>query len=311
MSTQLFWLVLGLGLAPAKGQLAAMVEGMINYYRGQGAADIMSIMAQPRSDQCEWSAWNQCVWPAAGGDGQLRSDKYLDQLGSTCQRHWFYRLIRSRYSDSLNNVFQYTKNAMAPESKRAPCGMCSYRQSCGYNGRERCHKPFLGIRPNVVPLHIKEQLCSLRRGLSKPQAEPCQMLRSVLQWNNPRNPCQIWPAAKRNLRLPDLSPIFQQQLESIKLMRCVADSLTRRSSLRVPGSPFNGRRFPNRCRCCCFPYEPKLRRRGGRRDWICGKMDLSKIGKAPAGTTPLRGRKTGRGGSRRTRRGRRGRGSRG
>lgn len=37
----------------------------------------------------------------------------------------------------LNNVFDYVMNAMTEESKEAPCGLCSYRQSCGYGGRDQ------------------------------------------------------------------------------------------------------------------------------------------------------------------------------
>ncbi|VBB29404.1 unnamed protein product [Acanthocheilonema viteae] len=114
-------------------------------------------------------------------------------------------------------------------NKRA-CGMCSYKQSCGYGGIKKCNlSPFeiRGGRP-LIPFYVSERICKQKDLLGVDQMDSCQL-------NGEE--CKLWPSDE--VDLSQVEPVFQKQIRSLKWI----NRLKRRKHEKV-------------CRCCCFPFRP-------------------------------------------------------
>uniref|UniRef100_A0A8R1Y2B3 Uncharacterized protein n=1 Tax=Onchocerca volvulus TaxID=6282 RepID=A0A8R1Y2B3_ONCVO len=211
----------------------------MNRFSGQLAA-VFSEVTQS-NDCSNWSTWGPCIWP----DREFNTT-YINQISPLCQQHWFYKLINQRYGKALESFYSYMSSVLI--NKKA-CGMCSYKQSCGYGGIKKCDlSPFeiRGGRP-FIPFYVSERICKQKDLSGVDQMDSCQVDYDKLsasfeihenQFNG--GECKLWPAD--TVDLSQVEPIFQKDIRSLKWI----NRLKRHKHEKV-------------CRCCCFPFRPNPR----------------------------------------------------
>jgi len=205
------------------------------YGQAQIAAVFSSVEQHPNC--ATWSSWGSCIWLQGPEGGGASANTYLDQLTPECQQHWFYNTIRKRFGTALNNFFQYLKDVTVDDK---PCGMCSYRQSCGYGGEQQCHlTPWQANRP-VAPFNVAEQVCIHSDMDGHQQNGACHIKYAPLLQNG--GECQLWPSQLPNL--DEIQPDIREVIYRLKWANCVPDN-----SEEEDGKP-------KYCRCCCFPFQP-------------------------------------------------------
>ncbi|KAL6726168.1 hypothetical protein Aduo_008169 [Ancylostoma duodenale] len=191
-----------------------------------------------RDKECSnWSSWGPCVWPNSES-----SLTYLKQLTPVCQLHWFYTFVK-RYDTALNNFYNYMQFVLRSEK---PCGLCSYKQSCGYGGKKKCNiSPFTikGGRP-VIPFYVAERVCSSKDLNGHSQVDACEVDYEQLKENG--GECRLWPSSR--VDLSTVEPVFREHINSLEWYSCLPQTKT---------YYINKRAFQEKvCRCCCFPFQP-------------------------------------------------------
>ncbi|KAH7731298.1 Protein Y54F10AM.6 [Aphelenchoides avenae] len=126
-----------------------------------------------------------------------------------------------------------------------PCGLCSYKQSCGYGGPKKCNvSPFEvpGGR-SLLPFYVSEKICNRRdlRGID--QAEACEVDYEIAKENG--GECRLWPSKRVNL--DGIEPAFQQNLANLKWYSCLP---------QVKSDKSGKAKREKVCRCCCYPFRP-------------------------------------------------------
>uniref|UniRef100_A0A914CXV5 Uncharacterized protein n=1 Tax=Acrobeloides nanus TaxID=290746 RepID=A0A914CXV5_9BILA len=171
---------------------------------------------------------------------------YMAQLTPVCQEHWFFKFIRTRYSPALNSFFDYLSSVMKSSK---PCGMCSYKQSCGYGGPKKCHiSPFEvhGGR-SILPFYVSEKVCNRRDLRGVDQMESCHVDYDALLENG--GECRLWPTTKVNLS--SVEPAFQKHIVNLKWYSCLPQTVS-----QTKLSKYGKAKREKVCRCCCFPFRP-------------------------------------------------------
>jgi len=191
-----------------------------------------------RSEECaSWSSWGPCIWP----NSRTRSS-YTEQLSPVCRQHWFFQFLSARYQAPLDQFFHYFLSVM--KSTR-PCGMCSYRQSCGFGGPRQCDlSPFevQGGR-SILPFYVAERVCNSKdlKGLS--QTDACHLDYDMLKQNG--GECMLWPTPKVNLDV--IEPGFREQIINMKWYTCAT---------QIKRNKYAKFKTEKICRCCCYPFKP-------------------------------------------------------
>uniref|UniRef100_A0A0M3JY86 Apple domain-containing protein n=1 Tax=Anisakis simplex TaxID=6269 RepID=A0A0M3JY86_ANISI len=168
---------------------------------------------------------------------------YLNQISPICQRHWFYKYVKSHYEHSLNSFFDYMRSVLIRDR---PCGMCSYRQSCGFGGRSKCHvSPFevQGGRA-IIPFYVAERVCKESDLNGIDPMESCVANYDLLAENG--GECQLWPTDK--VDLSDVESAFRENIRQLKWYNCLPQ-IRRINKL-------GKKKRQLVCRCCCYPFQP-------------------------------------------------------
>ncbi|WKX98373.1 hypothetical protein Q1695_013786 [Nippostrongylus brasiliensis] len=191
-----------------------------------------------RSADCSnWSSWGPCVWP-----DDEKPVPYLQQITPVCQRHWFYVFVK-RYNTALNNFYNYMKFVLRSPK---PCGLCSYKQSCGFGGKKKCNtSPFTieGGRP-VIPFYVAERVCSAKDLGGESQVESCEVDYDQLKENG--GECRLWPSPRVDLSM--VEPAFRKHIDSLEWYSCIP---------QIKNFNIDGQLITEKvCRCCCFPFKP-------------------------------------------------------
>ncbi|KAK6101945.1 hypothetical protein QQG55_6520 [Brugia pahangi] len=189
------------------------------------------------SDCSNWSTWGPCIWP----DMEFNTT-YMNQISPICQQHWFYKLINQRYGKALQSFYSYMGSVLI--NKRA-CGMCSYKQSCGYGGAKKCNLSPFEIRGgrSFIPFYVSEKICRQKDLLGVDQMDSCQVDYNKLSLNGEE--CKLWPA--NEVDLSQVEPVFQKEIRSLKWYECIVQKKINRVKKR---------KHEKVCRCCCFPFRP-------------------------------------------------------
>ncbi|GMS89024.1 hypothetical protein PENTCL1PPCAC_11199, partial [Pristionchus entomophagus] len=200
-------------------------------------AAVYSPVAQ--SNECGiWSSWGPCVWP-----DRENKVSYLNQLTPTCKQHWFYVFVK-RYESALDNFYSYMGKVL--HSKK-PCGMCSYKQSCGFGGPKKCHvSPFTvkGGR-SVMPFFVSERLCAANDLDGHSQVASCEVDYEMTLKNG--GECKLWPAP--DVDLSSIEPAFRDQVTRLEWYSCLPKiKRVKHRDGRITRAKV--------CRCCCFPFKP-------------------------------------------------------
>jgi len=126
-----------------------------------------------------------------------------------------------------------------------PCGMCSYKQSCGFGGPRKCNQsPFeIPGGRSILPFYVSEKLCTRSDLKGVSQIEACHVDYDAVKENG--GECKLWPA--KRVDLTAVEPAFQQQIANLKWYTCIPQTI----------KPRNGKGKREKvCRCCCFPFRP-------------------------------------------------------
>ncbi|CAD5214674.1 unnamed protein product [Bursaphelenchus okinawaensis] len=192
-----------------------------------------------RTNECSsWSSWGPCIWP-----DPVNRKPYMAQLTSVCRNHWFYKFISKRYQSALNSFFDYFLSIMRSTK---PCGFCSYKQSCGYGGKQKCNlSPFEvpGGRA-IMPFFVSEKVCNRRDLKGQDQSDACIVDYDLVKENG--GECKLWPS--RHVSLEEVEAPFRSQIENLKWYSCLTQTVKDEK---------NEKSKPEKvCRCCCFPFRP-------------------------------------------------------
>ncbi|VDM29113.1 unnamed protein product, partial [Toxocara canis] len=140
---------------------------------------------------------------------------YLSQISPICQQHWLFKFVKSRYEQALNSFFDYM-NSVLKTSR--PCGMCSYKQSCGFGGRMKCNISPFEIRGGraVAPFYVSERVCQESDLLGIDQMESCLVDYDVLANGGE---CQLWPTDR--VDLSQVEPAFHEHIRRLQWYNCL------------------------------------------------------------------------------------------
>ncbi|KAK0421136.1 hypothetical protein QR680_015074 [Steinernema hermaphroditum] len=191
-----------------------------------------------KSKDCSsWSSWGPCVWPS-------KSDPtpYLAQITPVCQQHWFYKFIRGHYEKALNSFFTYLQSILKSEK---PCGLCSYKQSCGYGGPKKCNtSPFeIPGGRSVMPFYVSERVCNAHDLQGEGQLDACVVDYDLVKQNG--GECQLWPSNR--VDLSSIEPAFQEHIRALDWYSCLP---------QIRGNKSGKGKREKVCRCCCYPFRP-------------------------------------------------------
>uniref|UniRef100_A0AC35TR29 Uncharacterized protein n=1 Tax=Rhabditophanes sp. KR3021 TaxID=114890 RepID=A0AC35TR29_9BILA len=192
-----------------------------------------------RSKDCaSWSSFGPCIWP--NKDTRV---SYIKQLKPICQQHWFYKFISDKYAPALDSFFEYF-NDIIEDNK--PCGLCSYKQSCGYGGKRSCNLSPFSVKGgrSLMPFYVAENVCSSKDLMGDNQKDSCTVSYAKTLQNG--QPCQLWPTKK--VDLSSIEPAFQESVQKLQWYSCLVQSV---KDTNRPKPVVN-----KVCRCCCFPYRP-------------------------------------------------------
>uniref|UniRef100_A0A0N4UY33 Apple domain-containing protein n=1 Tax=Enterobius vermicularis TaxID=51028 RepID=A0A0N4UY33_ENTVE len=185
-------------------------------------------------DCSNWSSWGPCTWP------NKQKTPYMEQITPICRQHWFYKFVKNHYGEALESFFRYLGSVL---KSKAACGMCSYKQSCGFGGRKRCHiSPFevKGGRA-ILPFFVSEKVCKPKDLKGVDQMESC-----IVDYNMENgDECQLWPSDK--VDLSQIEPQFLPHIRNLKWYECTVQII------KMKGAGVKSEKV---CRCCCFPYRP-------------------------------------------------------
>ncbi|KFD49105.1 hypothetical protein M514_10047 [Trichuris suis] len=185
-----------------------------------------------QSDNCMiWSSWGPCTWIKGPTPSHRWNKPYFRQLSTLCQKGLFYSKVEEYFGTALNNAIAYLKSIT---QDTRPCGMCAYRQSCGYKCNRRKHTD---SNKYVNRLFVAETLCEAKDLNGIGQEKACHTSYDMLPKRN--DECQIWP--NPSVRLPNVTGQYRSIVNDIKLANC-HKTVDRRGKIV--------------CRCCCHPYQP-------------------------------------------------------
>uniref|UniRef100_A0A914M0H2 Uncharacterized protein n=1 Tax=Meloidogyne incognita TaxID=6306 RepID=A0A914M0H2_MELIC len=174
-----------------------------------------------QTENClEWGDWGPCIW--VKGLNPLWQRSYFDQLlpgRKGCRNHMFFKLLRERWGEALNNVLDYFKELIIDEE---PCGFCSYQHSCGRKCNRRAD-----FKSSINALFVAERRC-----MEFDQINSCKY-----KFNQERG-CKLWP--NNLINLPNVSDSMKDFINGMSMLNCV-EAVTESEAT---------------CRCCCAPYTP-------------------------------------------------------
>uniref|UniRef100_A0A0N4ZUH2 Uncharacterized protein n=1 Tax=Parastrongyloides trichosuri TaxID=131310 RepID=A0A0N4ZUH2_PARTI len=192
-----------------------------------------------RTNECSsWSSWGPCIFPS-----KQSPVPYLKQLTPLCQKHWFYQFISQKYAPALNSFMNYMADIMIGDNA---CGLCSYKQSCGYGGKRQCNTSPFAVKGgrSLMPFYVAENVCNTKDLHGKHQKTSCIVNYNKVLENG--GECKLWPTPKVNLS--SIEPAFQEHVKNLQWYSCLPQIVKN----------YNGEkpRIEKVCRCCCFPYQP-------------------------------------------------------
>ncbi|KAL1240895.1 hypothetical protein TSPI_02587 [Trichinella spiralis] len=176
-----------------------------------------------------WSSWGGCTWIRGPTREHRWNQPYFKQLSPLCQKSVFYSKLNVFFGKAIENVIQYLKTITLDEK---PCGMCSYKQSCGY----KCHRR-KGDNRYVNRIFVAESLCDERDFNGESQQQACHTAYDALPKEN--DECQVWP--NRAISMPNVTGDYRNIVNDFQMSNCIKTL------------DDNGKII---CRCCCHPYHP-------------------------------------------------------
>uniref|UniRef100_A0A915CS01 Uncharacterized protein n=1 Tax=Ditylenchus dipsaci TaxID=166011 RepID=A0A915CS01_9BILA len=131
-----------------------------------------------------------------------------------------------------------------------PCGMCSYKQSCGYGGDRKCNiSPFeiqggRSILPFMYPKKcVTAEICEESTKWSRVKWITTCSKKKIRNGGE----CRLWPS--KRVSLEGVEPAFHEHISNLKWYSCLPQTRSVKNG--------KGKR-EKVCRCCCFPFRPNL-----------------------------------------------------